>query len=116
VRVRRIVAAIDCGFAVNPSIVEAQVQSAVVYGLAAALTGEITLQGGAVEGANFDSHPILRMDEMPRIEVHIVPSREAPGGVGEVATPPVAPAVANAVFAATGRRLRSLPLVRHGVV
>ncbi|NKC33885.1 xanthine dehydrogenase family protein molybdopterin-binding subunit [Falsiroseomonas selenitidurans] len=116
IRVRRMVAVLDCGLAVNPSIVEAQVESAIVFGLSAALFGQITVAGGAVQQTNFDDHPILRIDEMPRIEVHILPSHEAPGGVGEIATPQVAPAVANAIFAATGRRIRSLPLALHGVV
>jgi isoquinoline 1-oxidoreductase beta subunit len=109
-RVHRVVAAVDCGTALNPDSVEHQIEGAVVYGLSAALRGEITLGGGAVVQGNFDEYEPLRMDEMPEVEVHIVPSREAPGGLGEPGLPPIAPAVANALFAATGKRLRQLPL------
>ncbi|WP_038019894.1 molybdopterin-dependent oxidoreductase [Thermithiobacillus tepidarius DSM 3134] len=110
VRVHRIVCAVDCGLAVNPNAVAAQMEGAVAFGLSAALKGEITLTHGRVLQGNFDDYPILRMDEMPLVEVHILPSREPPGGVGEPGVPPVAPAVANAVFAATGRRIRRLPI------
>jgi isoquinoline 1-oxidoreductase beta subunit len=110
IRVHRVVGAIDCGVCMNPAGVAAQVESAIVFGLSAALYGEITMHNGRVEQGNFDDYPVLRLDEMPRIEVHIVDSGEKPGGVGEPATPPIAPAVANAVFAATGKRLRRLPL------
>lgn len=110
VRVHRVVCALDCGQVVNLDTVEAQVEGSVVYGLSAALYGEITLEGGRVRQGNFDSYPILRMPEMPRIEVHVMPSTDAPGGVGEPGTPPIAPAVANAVFQATGRRQRRLPI------
>jgi isoquinoline 1-oxidoreductase/isoquinoline 1-oxidoreductase beta subunit len=110
IRVHRVVSAVDCGTVVNPDVVRMQMESAVVWALSAALKGEITLRDGAVEQANFDTYPVLRIDECPLIEVHIVPSSEAPTGIGEPGVPPVAPAVANAVSAATGRRLRSLPL------
>jgi isoquinoline 1-oxidoreductase beta subunit len=110
VRVHRVVCAIDCGIAVNPAGVAAQIESGVVYGLSAALYGEITLREGRVQQSNFHDYRPLRMSEMPLIEVHIVPSSEAPSGVGEPGVPPIAPAVANAVFAATGKRLRRLPL------
>jgi isoquinoline 1-oxidoreductase beta subunit len=110
IRVHRVVAAIDCGICINPAGVAAQVESAVVYGLSAALYGEITLKEGRVLQGNFDDYQVLRMNEMPRVEVHIVDSNEKSGGVGEPGTPPIAPAVANAVFAATGKRLRQLPL------
>ncbi len=110
IRVHRVVAAIDCGICINPAGVTAQLESAIVYGLSAALYGEITLKAGRVQQGNFDDYEVLRMDEMPRIEVHIVASGEKSGGVGEPGTPPIAPAVANAVFAATGKRLRQLPL------
>ena len=110
IRVHRVVAAIDCGICINPAGVAAQVESAVVYGLSAALYGEITLKEGRVRQGNFDDYPVLRMNEMPKVEVHIVDSNEKSGGVGEPGTPPIAPAVANAVFAATGKRLRQLPL------
>jgi isoquinoline 1-oxidoreductase beta subunit len=110
VRVHRVVCAIDCGRAVNPLTVEAQVESAIVFGLSAALYGAITFKDGRVEQGNFNDYPVLRMDEMPVVEVHIVPSTEPPSGVGEPGTPPIAPAVANAIFAATGKRIRRLPM------
>ncbi len=110
VRVHRVVAAVDCGHVVNPDTVEAQVESAMVYGLSAALRGEITLERGRVREGNFDDYQPLRMDEMPAVEVHLVKSAEAPGGIGEPGLPPIAPAVANALFAATGRRFRRMPL------
>jgi isoquinoline 1-oxidoreductase beta subunit len=109
VRVHRVVSAIDCGVCVNPTGVEAQIASAVAFGLTAALHGEITLKDGRVQQSNFHDYPILRLNEMPRVEVHVVPSTEASGGAGEPGVPPIAPAVANAVFAATGKRLRRLP-------
>jgi len=110
VRVHKVTCAIDCGTVVNPDSVEAQMQSAVVFGLTAALYGEITLADGRVQQSNFHDYPLLRLDEMPLVEVHIVPSTEPPGGVGEPGTPPIAPAVANAVFAATGKPVRKLPI------
>ncbi len=110
IRVHRVVCAIDCGPVVNPDGVEAQMQSGIVYGLSAALYGEITFRDGRVEQSNFHDYPVLRMSEMPRVEVHIARSTEKMGGAGEPGTPPIAPAVANALFAATGKRLRSLPL------
>jgi isoquinoline 1-oxidoreductase beta subunit len=109
-RVHRVVCAIDCGPVVNPLTVEAQMQSGIVFGLSAALHGEITLKDGRTEQSNFHDYPALRLAEMPNIEVHIVPSTDKMGGCGEPGTPPIAPAVANAVFAATGKRLRQLPL------
>ncbi len=109
IRVHRVTSAIDCGTAVNPLTIEAQVQSAMVFGLSAALYGKITLADGRVQQGNYDDYPVLRFDEMPQMAVHIVPSSAAPTGVGEPGTPPIAPAVANAVFAATGKRLRNLP-------
>ena len=109
-RVHRVVCAVDCGPVVNPDTVEAQIQSGIVYGLSAALKGEITILDGRVEQSNFNDYPPLRLSEMPRVEVHIVPSEDPMGGVGEPGVPPIAPAVANAVFALTGKRLRSLPL------
>jgi isoquinoline 1-oxidoreductase beta subunit len=110
VRVHRVVCAVDCGQVVNPNIVEAQISGAMVYGLTAALWGEITIDQGRVQQGNFDSYRMLRMAEMPVVEVHIVPSAEAPGGVGEPGTPPIAPAVCNAIFALTGKRIRKLPI------
>jgi len=110
VRVRRIVCALDCGTVVNPDTVEAQVQGAVIFGITAALYGEITIKDGRVEQANFDSYQMLRMNEAPEIEVHIVESTEPPGGMGEPGTSAIGPAVANAVFAATGKRIRKMPI------
>jgi len=109
VKVHRVVCAVDCGRTVNPDIVKRQMESAIVFGLSAALYGKITLKDGKVEQSNFNDYPVLRMSEMPEVEVHILPSSAAPGGVGEPGLPPLAPAVANAVFAATGKRVRKLP-------
>lgn len=108
--VHRVVCAVDCGTVVNPLTVEAQMESGIVYGLSAALHGEITIDRGRVVQSNFHDYAPLRMSEVPRVEVHIVPSTEAPGGVGEPGTPPIAPAMCNAIFAATGRRIRRLPI------
>jgi isoquinoline 1-oxidoreductase beta subunit len=108
--VDRVVCAVDCGVAINPDVIRAQMEGGIGFGLTAALYGEITLKEGAVEQSNFNDYPLLRIGEMPRIEVHIVPSEADPSGVGEPAVPVIAPAVANALFAATGRRLRKLPL------
>jgi isoquinoline 1-oxidoreductase beta subunit len=110
VRVHRVVCATDCGLYVNPDTVEAQMQGGIVFGLTAALMGAITLEKGKVREGNFDDYPMLRMLQMPAVEVHLVRNREAPGGVGEPGVPPIAPAVANAVFAARGKRIRVLPL------
>lgn len=110
VRVHRVTCAIDCGVVVNPDTVDAQLQSAIVYGLSAALYGEITLAHGRVEQSSFPSYPVLQMAQMPRIDTHTVSSTRAPGGVGEPATPPIAPAVANALFALRGQRVRDLPI------
>jgi isoquinoline 1-oxidoreductase beta subunit len=107
--VDRVVCAVDCGVAVNPDVIRAQMEGGIGYGLSAALHGAITLKDGVVEQSNFHNYVPLRINEMPVIEVHIVPSTEKPSGVGEPATPVVAPAVANALFAATGKRLRKLP-------
>jgi len=105
VNVKRVVCAVDCGQVVNPDTVRAQLESGIIFGITAALWGEITLKNGRVEQSNFDNYKMLRMNEAPTIEVHIVESREAPGGMGEPGTCALAPAVANAVFAATGKRL-----------
>ncbi|NEX20850.1 xanthine dehydrogenase family protein molybdopterin-binding subunit [Thiorhodococcus mannitoliphagus] len=109
-RVDRVVIAVDCGMAVNPDVIKAQMEGGMGYGLAAALVSSLTLKDGRVEQSNFHDYQVLRMDQMPEVEVHIVPSAEAPTGVGEPATPVIAPAVANALAAATGQRLRTLPL------
>jgi isoquinoline 1-oxidoreductase beta subunit len=108
--VHRVVCAVDCGPVVNPDIVEAQMQSAIVYGLTAALWGEITIDKGRVQQSNFIDYRMLRLAETPQIEVYIVPSTDSQGGVGEPGTPPIAPAVCNAIFAATGKRIRRLPI------
>ena len=110
IQVDRVVCAVDCGVAVNPDIITAQMQGGIGFGLSPALMSEITLQDGAVVQSNFHDYLVLRETQMPEIEVHIVPSAEAPTGVGEPGTPPIAPAVANAVFAATGKRLYDLPM------
>jgi isoquinoline 1-oxidoreductase subunit beta len=110
VRVRRVVCAVDCGIAVNPDTIRAQVQSAIMFGITAALHGQITLKAGRVEQSNFDTYQILRMNEAPAVEVHIVQSSEPPGGMGEAGTSAIVPAVTNAIFAATGKRLRKLPV------
>ena len=110
VRVRRVVCAVDCGTVVNPDTVRAQIQSGIIFGITAALHGEVTLKNGRVQQTNFDSYQMLRMNEAPAIEVHIVPSSEPPGGMGEAGTSAIVPAVTNAIFAATGKRLRKLPV------
>jgi isoquinoline 1-oxidoreductase subunit beta len=110
VRVHRVVCAIDCGLAINPDQIRAQMEGGIVWGLSAAVHGEITVAGGRVQQSNFHDYRVLRIDEMPVVEVHIVPSAEAPGGVGEPGVPPIAPAVCNAIFAATGKRVRRLPI------
>ena len=103
------VVAIDCGQVINPDMVAAQMEGGVVFGLTSALYDEITIENGAVRQTNFDNYPMMRITDMPRVEVHIVPSHETPGGIGEPGVPCAAPAVANAIFAATGKRLRRLP-------
>jgi isoquinoline 1-oxidoreductase beta subunit len=109
-KVDRVVCAVDCGIAVNPDNIRAQMEGAIGFGLSAALYGAITLKDGNVEQSNFHDYQVLRINEMPEVEVHIVPSPEKPTGVGEPGVPPLAPAVANAIAAATGKRLRNLPL------
>ncbi len=110
VRVHKVVCAVDCGMTVNPDIIKRQMESSIIYGMSALFHGRISIKGGRIEQGNFDQYPVLRMNEAPKVEVHIVPSKEAPGGVGEPGLPPLAPAVVNAVFAATGKRLRTLPI------
>jgi isoquinoline 1-oxidoreductase beta subunit len=110
VRVHRMVCAVDCGRVINPDSVKAQMEGGIIFGLTAALKDEITLDHGRVQQRNFHDYPMLRINESPGIEVHIVPSNENPTGVGEPGVPPVAPAVANAIFAATGKRVRKLPI------
>ncbi len=110
VRVHRVVCAVDCGRVINPDIVKAQMEGGIIFGLTAALKTEITLKSGRVQQHNFHDYPMLRIFETPEIEVHIMPSDENPTGVGEPSVPPVAPALTNAIFAATGKRIRRLPI------
>jgi isoquinoline 1-oxidoreductase subunit beta len=114
-KIERVVCAVDCGVAVNPNIVAMQMESGIGYGLSAALGGAITLKDGVVEQSNFHDYPVVRMNQMPRIEVHIVPSREKPSGVGEPSTPVIAPALANALLALEGKSLRVLPFSSQGI-
>jgi isoquinoline 1-oxidoreductase subunit beta len=110
VHVHRVFCAVNCGLVINPDTVKAQMEGGIIFGLTAALKTEITLKNGRVEQTNFHDYQMLRMFESPEIEVHIVPSTENPSGVGEPGVPPVAPALANAIFAATGKRVRRLPI------
>jgi isoquinoline 1-oxidoreductase beta subunit len=111
VRIERVVAAVDCGLAVNPNLIAQQVDSSVVYGLSAALRGRIDFDDGRVAQGNFHDYPALPFTACPRIETHVMASTEPPGGIGEPALPPVAPALANALFVLTGRRVRTLPFM-----
>jgi isoquinoline 1-oxidoreductase beta subunit len=115
VTVHRVITAIDCGVAVDPDNIKAQLEGGMVYGITAALRGEITLRNGAVMQTNFNDYPVLTLPEMPRVESYIIPSAAAPGGVGEPGTGPIAPSLANAIYAATGTRVRSLPLSKHSL-
>jgi isoquinoline 1-oxidoreductase beta subunit len=112
VKVDRVVCAVDCGTPINPDVIAAQMEGGIGFGLSAALYGAITLKDGRVEQSNFNNYRVLRMNEMPKVEVHIVPSTEAPTGVGEPGVAPIGPAVANAIFAASGRRVRIFPFVK----
>ena len=111
--VHKVTCAIDCGWVVNPDTVEAQVESGIIYGLTAALYGEITIKNGRVEQGNFPEYEMVRMSTSPTINVHIVESGEALGGLGEPATPPIAAAVTNAIYILTGKRVRKLPIKNH---
>jgi isoquinoline 1-oxidoreductase beta subunit len=113
VKVHRIYCATDCGQQVNPDTVVAQIESSALFGYSALMWGEINVQGGRVQQTIFDTYRVARINDVPRIDAYVVDSIEAPGGIGEPATALVAPAVCNAIYAATGRRLRSLPLTRH---
>jgi len=113
VAVNRVVCAVDCGMVVNPDTVEAQIQGGVIFAITAVLHGEITIKDGRVEQTNFTDYPVLRLSQTPPIEVHIVKSTEAPGGIGEPGTAALMPALANAIYAATGKRLRQLPVGRQ---
>jgi isoquinoline 1-oxidoreductase beta subunit len=110
VAVKRVVCAVDCGMVVNPNTIEAQVQGGIIFGITAALYSEITIKDGRVEQNNFTDYRMLRIDQTPPIDVHIVKSSEAPGGIGEPGTAALAPALTNAIYAATGKRLRQLPV------
>jgi isoquinoline 1-oxidoreductase beta subunit len=110
IRVHRVVVAVDLGKMVNPNIVRQQLESSIIFGISAGLFGEITLKDGRVQQTNFDSYPVVRMSDTPVIEMHLVDSNEKPSGIGEPATALICPAVANAVFAASGKRLRKMPL------
>jgi isoquinoline 1-oxidoreductase beta subunit len=113
VKVHKVVCATDCGQTVNPAIIRQQIRSAIIFGLSAALKGEITIDKGRVQQSNFDSYDVVRMDEAPVVDVHIVASTEAPGGMGEAGVPCIAPAVCNAIFRATGKRIRRLPIANQ---
>ena len=115
VKVHRVVCAVHCGTVINPRNVEVQMSGAIAFGLTATLKSSITIAKGRAEQSNFDDFPIMKIDEMPKVEVHIVPSTAAPTGIGEVGVPPIAPAIANAVFAATGKRVRKLPITRQDI-
>lgn len=115
IRVHRVVCAIDCGPVINPDTVRAQMEGGIIMGLSAALKERVNFAKGGVETSNFGDYPLLRFSETPEIEVHLVKGQQAHGGVGEPGLPPIAPAVANAVFAAAGIRLRSLPLTPEAV-
>ena len=109
-KLHRVVCAVDCGHVVNPAIIQQQIESGIVYGLSAALKGAITIKNGRVEQGNFDRYDVTRISEMPKIDVHIVETNNNPGGIGEASGPAIAPAIANAIFAATGKRLRKMPM------
>jgi len=115
VKVERVVCAVDCGVAINPDVITAQMEGGIGFGLGAALWGNVTLEKGRVEQSNFNDYRVLRMNEMPKVEVHIVPSAEAPTGVGEPGVAPIGPALANAIFSATGKRVEVLPLAKLGL-
>jgi isoquinoline 1-oxidoreductase beta subunit len=110
VMVRRVICAVDCGHIVNPDTIKAQIEGGIIFGISAALWGEVTLKDGRVEQHNFNDYRVLRINETPTIEVHLMNSAEAPGGIGEPGTIGIAPAVANAIFALTGKRIRKLPI------
>jgi CO/xanthine dehydrogenase Mo-binding subunit len=110
VKVHRVVCTVDCGVVVNPDIVKAQMEGGIAFGLSCLLKKPITIDAGQVQQSNFSDFPILRIDEMPVVEVYIVESEQSPTGIGEMSNPVIAPAVINAIFAATGKRLRTMPI------
>jgi isoquinoline 1-oxidoreductase beta subunit len=107
---------VDCGQMVHPRIVESQIESGIVFGLSAALWGDVTIVNGRVQQTNFNNYRLLRSNELPELDVHLIDSDEPPGGIGEAAVPLVAPALCNAIFTATGKRLRSLPIGSQALV
>jgi CO/xanthine dehydrogenase Mo-binding subunit len=109
--IKRICCVADCGTIVNPSIAKAQIESGIVFGLTATIKSGISINQGRVEQSNFHDFPLLRMHEMPQVDIYLIQSDQPPGGVGEIGVPPIAPAIANAIFAASGKRIRSLPLL-----
>jgi len=115
-KIHKITCVIDCGQTVNPRIVESQLESGIVYGLTAALWGNVTFRSGRVQQRNFNDHRVLRLNELPILDVQVIKSDARPGGVGESAVPPVAPSICNAIFAATGKRLRTLPIAAHELI
>jgi isoquinoline 1-oxidoreductase beta subunit len=116
IHIERVTCAIDCGRPIHPDIIAQQVESAVIFGLTAALYGRITMKNGRVQQANFPDYPLLTLERSPLIDTIIMPSDEAPGGVGEVGTPPIAPALCNAIFRLTGKRIRDLPIADQVVM
>lgn len=116
IKVHKVTCAIDCGLVVNQEIVKSQLEGGIIFGLSAAIKHQITIDQGSVVESNFDDFPIMRMHEAPKVETVIVPVNRSPGGVGEVAVPPIAPAIANAIFAATGKRVRKLPIMPHDII
>jgi len=115
IKVERVVCVVDCGLAINPNIVEMQMESGIGYGLTAILYGAITFKDGHAEQSNFDNYPVLRMNQMPDIQVHIMPSINKPSGVGEPSTPVIGPALLNAIARLTGKSIRTLPLSSQGI-
>jgi isoquinoline 1-oxidoreductase beta subunit len=113
--IRRVDCAVDCGIAINPDTVTAQMEGGIMDGLAAALYGEITVKQGRVQQSNFDTYRMLRLPQTPKITVSIMEGADEPGGIGEAGVPPTAPALVNAIFAAIGKRIRSLPVVKHAI-
>jgi len=111
VRVRRVVSAVDCGRAINPDNIAAQIEGGIAFGLTAALKARITIRDGRVVQSNFRDYPLLRIDEMPLVETYIVESDKDPTGIGEMGVPPITPAVANAIYSATGKRVRHIPIM-----
>ncbi|MGW8180566.1 MAG: molybdopterin cofactor-binding domain-containing protein, partial [bacterium] len=111
IQVHRVICAVDCGTPINPDNIAAQIEGGIAFGLTATLKGGVTVEGGRIQESNFHDCPILQINEMPHVEVHVIPSEMLPTGVGEAGVPPIAPAVANAVFNATGVRVRHLPIM-----